>query len=70
MFLDVMQSKLKLDYTMDCTIIIDGNQIWLAIYELVFSTYCTLCEILTYLDGLDLVCQFAQSCGQVVNVVN
>jgi hypothetical protein len=50
MFLD-MQSKLKLDYIMDCTNIIDGNGIWLVIYELVFSTYCTLCEISTFLDG-------------------
>jgi hypothetical protein len=70
MFLDVMQSKLKLDCTMNCTSIIDGNEIWLAIYELVFSTYCTLCEISTFLDGLNLMCQFIQCCGHVVNVVN
>lgn len=70
MLLDVMQSKLKLECTMDCIIIIDGNEIWLTIYELVFSTYCTLCELSTFLDGLDLMCQFAQCCGQVVNAMN
>jgi hypothetical protein len=49
--------------------IIDGNEIWLVIYELVFSTYCTLCEISIFLDGLDLICLMLWIGGQCNELV-